>query len=125
VLTVGAAGEGKAVAGVARGLGKGKAYLLGTVWPLAVFAERCADTQGAVAHLLRTAGASLQRQGDVVRHRRALGSRELWALFNTADGPRTWPAPAAAEDLLTGERFAGGAAVTLEPWDVRVLVAGA
>jgi hypothetical protein len=119
---------GEAIAGTVRAVGKGSAWLLGTLVGHNGTAYADEDTRALVCALLEQAGVSREHQGALLLRRRVIESKEAWIFTNaTADevteqvNVAGWPS---VRDLL-GEpvkRTGNQVALTVKSLDVRVLV---
>ena len=120
--------HGKVVAGVARKVGKGSAWLLGTYVGHSGTAYRDAQTPRAVRAILARCGVAPVRQGKLLLRRRVAKDKEAWIFSNPTDQCVTetvsvegW---AKVSDLLDGpvRRSGDRVRLTLASLDVAALI---
>jgi beta-galactosidase GanA len=119
---------GTEVAGTVNRLGKGQAYLVGTMLGYALPAYNDPRNARFLAAVLKISGVLPDSLGKLNRRRRIWGNREAWFLFNQHDrlieeqvsmhGFKT------AKDLLGGELTAAGGVLSIkvDPVDVRCIL---
>jgi beta-galactosidase len=101
--------------------GRGRVTYVGTL-PDVTLARALADwiaDESLAADPWRVSGGSITSSGA-----RAGDGRRLHFLANWSWEPGSMAIPAAADDLLSGERLEAGSTLALGPWDVRVLAEG-
>jgi hypothetical protein len=117
-----------AAAGVARKIGKGRAWLLGTYVGHNGTAHRNEQTPLFVAELMNQCGVHRQNQGELLLQKRIGSEREAWVLTNPTDHDVTetisFPKGTSATDLLEGviSVVGGQARLFVKSLDVRVLI---
>jgi len=111
--------------GTVQRLGKGRAYLIGTMFAYSSLSEGCSGTRSAIARLMDSAGVHVERQGEIIPQRRACGSAALLALINLGDKDAEWhfsESDSGFQDLLTREAFVPGSAAIVPRFDLRAFV---
>jgi beta-galactosidase len=119
---------GNEVAGCENQLGKGRAYLVGTL--LGHAGPAYSDWRNAdfIAALLARAGVATDRVGDLLRRRRTLGKRAAWFLFNPLDKvveeSLSLEGFTSAQDLLREEvrRVGDTISIQVAPNDIRCIL---
>jgi len=117
-----------APAGVARNVGKGAAYLIGTFAGHSGTAYRDQRTFAAIAKLLETCGITPEHDGKLLIQKRVVEGKQAWVLTNPTDHDVTEQIDVSGftdvTDLLDGPFELDGDTVTLTVtgFDVRVLI---
>jgi beta-galactosidase GanA len=116
------------VAGSVNMLGKGRAYLIGTLLGHALLAYGDKRNGAFLSHLLAKAGVKPDRVGRLQRRRRVLGRKVAWFLFNTStlpvDETVSIEGYKTATDLLGADlpKTAGGVRIKVAPLEIRCLI---
>jgi beta-galactosidase len=122
--------HGEDVFGVVRRIGKGRIYLIGTVFAYSTLAERCDGMRSVLDRVLSRADIWVDHDQPVYRSRRVMSSRsddtEMWTLINRSPEVSEWSMPDIgahnAVDVLTGEQFSTDDSVSVLGHDLRTIV---